>query len=344
MPDLQTHYMGLILKNPLIASSCGLTSTLANIKTLADSGIGAIVLKSMFEEQIHIETENYIKDEHGSVKSFNNAPNTLLSKRVYDYEEAYSYIYDYAKNNTLEKYLNLITEAKKTVDVPIIASINCVSNYDWQSFAKKIQDSGADALELNIYILPSDFRRSDEENEKVYYEIINEVKRYVTIPIAVKIGFYFTSLAQSVQKLSKSGINGLVLFNRPYNADIDIEKIALAHGNIYSSDFEYNHTLRWISILSGKTDCDLSASTGIHSYETVIKMLLAGANTVQMASVFYKNNFNVIPDFLAKINDWMKRHNFNSIDEFRGKLSKSNLENPAAIERVQFMKLYSGIE
>ncbi len=344
MANLQTTYMGLSLKNPLIASSSGLTNTIANIKTLADNGIGAIVLKSMFEEQIHIETENYIKDEHGSVKTFNNAPSTILSKRVYDYEEAYSYIYDYAKNNTLSKYLSLITEAKKTVDIPIIASINCVSNYDWQSFAKKIQDSGADALELNIYILPSDFRRTDEENEKVYYEIINEVKRYVTIPIAIKIGFYFTSLAQSVQKLSESGINGLVLFNRPYNADIDIEKITLAPGNIYSSDFEYNHTLRWISILSGKTSCDLSASTGVHNFETVVKMLLAGANTVQMASVFYKHGFNVVPDILLRMNDWMKRHNFNSVDEFRGKLSKSNLENPAAIERVQFMKLYSGIE
>lgn len=344
MANLDTTYMGLKLKNPLIASSSGLTNTISNIKALADNGIGAIVIKSMFEEQIHIETEKYIKDEHGNVKTYNNAPNTIFSKRVYDYEEAYSYIYDYAKNNTLDVYLNLITEAKKTVNVPIIASINCVSNYDWQSFAKKIQDSGADALELNIYILPSDFRRSEEENEKIYYEIISEVKKFVSIPISVKIGFYFTSLAKSVQKLSESGIKGLVLFNRPYNPDIDIEKMSIVPGNIYSSDFEYNHTLRWISILSGKTGCDLSASTGVHSYETVIKMILAGASTVQMASVFYKHNFVVAQDFLARMNDWMKRHNFNSIDDFRGKLSKSNLENPAAIERVQFMKLYSGIE
>ncbi len=344
MANLDTTYMGLKLKNPLIASSCGLTNSISNIKKLADNGIGAVVIKSMFEEQIHIETEKYIKDEHGSVKSFNDAPNTIFSKRVYDYEEAYSYIYDYAKSNTLDKYLSLITEAKKTVNIPIIASINCVSNYDWQSFAKKIQDSGADALELNIYILPSDFRRSDAENEKVYYEIINEVKRFVTIPIAVKIGYYFTSLAQSVQKLSETGINGLVLFNRPYNPDIDIEKMSLTSGNIYSSDFEYSHTLRWISILSGKSGCDLSASTGVHSYETVIKMILAGASTVQMASVFYKHDFVVVQDFLARINDWMKRQNFNTIDDFRGKLSKTNLENPAAIERVQFMKLYSGID
>ncbi len=162
MANLDTTYMGLKLKNPLVAGSCGLTNSITSIKTLADNGIGAIVMKSMFEEQIHIETQHYIRDEHGGVKTFNNAPNTIISKRVYDYDEAYSYIYDYAKNNTLDKYLSRLTEAKKTVNIPIIASINCVSNYDWQSFAKKIQDSGADALELNIYILPSDFRRSED--------------------------------------------------------------------------------------------------------------------------------------------------------------------------------------
>jgi len=344
MANLQTSYMGLQLKNPLIASSCGLTNSISNIKALEDNGIGAIVLKSMFEEQIHIETEKYIKNGQGDVNTFANAPDTIISKRIYDYDEAYSYIYDYARSNTLDKYLSLISEAKRTVDIPIIASINCISNYDWQSFAKQIQNAGADALELNIYILPSDFRRSAEENEKVYFDIIHEVKKYITIPFAVKLGYYFTSLAQSVQKLSESGIKGLVLFNRPYNSDIDIEKISLSSGNIYSSDFEYNTTLRWISILSEKVSCDLSASTGIHSSETVIKMLLAGANSVQMASVFYKHGFVVIPDFLIGINDWMNRHNFSSIEDFRGKLSKSNLENPAAIERVQFMKLYSGIE
>jgi len=344
MANLETNYLGLKLKNPLIAGSCGLTNSIPNIKKFEESGVGAVVIKSLFEEQIHIETENYIKDEHGSVKAFNSTPQTLIGKRVYDYDEAYSYIYDYAKNNTLDKYLSFISEAKKNVKIPIIASINCVSNYDWQSFAKRIQDSGVDALELNIYILPSDPRRNESDNEKIYFEIIKEVKRFVSIPISIKIGYYFTALAQSIQKLSESGIDGLVLFNRPYNTDIDIEKISISSGNIYSSDFEYNQTLRWVSILSGNTRCNISASTGIHSYETVIKMLLAGATTVQMASVFYKHGFHVAEDFITRINDWMRRHNFNSIDEFRGKLSKTNLENPAAIERVQFMKLYSGIE
>jgi dihydroorotate dehydrogenase (fumarate) len=336
--------MGLELRNPIIAASCGLTNTISNIKKLESNGIGAIVIKSMFEEQINIETENYIKDGKGNVRTFINAPDNLTSSRIYDYDEAYSYIYDYAKNNTLDKYLSFISEAKKAVNVPIIVSINCVSGYNWYSFARKIQDAGADAIELNIYILPSDFRRSAEDDEIVYYDIIKEVKKYITIPVAVKIGYYFTSLAQSVQKLSESGIDGLVLFNRPYNTDIDIDTLSLAPGRIFSSGIEYNHTLRWISILSGRLKCDLSATTGVHDYESVIKMLLAGADTVQIASILYKRGFEVIPEFIEKISAWMEKHKFESVNDFKGKLSSRNLENPAALERVQFMKLYSGIE
>jgi dihydroorotate dehydrogenase (fumarate) len=344
MINLQTSYLGLKLKNPLIAGSCGLTNSLTNIKELANKGIGAVVVKSLFEEQIIADTEKAIKSEKGEVKTFTQASDKLFGKRIYEYDEAYSYIQDFAKRETLEKYLNFLTETKKAVDIPVIASINCVSNQDWHSFSKKIQQAGADALELNIYILPSDFRRNAEDNEKVYYDIINEVRNYVSIPVAVKTGYYFSALAQSLQKLSGSGINGLVLFNRPYNTDIDIENISLSHGNIYSLESEYNHTLRWISILSGRVKCDLSSTTGIHNYETVVKQLLAGANTVQLVSALYKKGFDIIPEILNKMTDWMKRHNFDSIDSFRGKLSAVNLENPAAIERVQFMKLYSGIE
>jgi len=344
MIDLRTRYLGFELRNPIIAASCGLTNSITNIKKLESNGIGAIVIKSMFEEQINIEAEKYIRDGKGNVRTFIDAPDNLTSSRIYDYDEAYSYIFDYAKNNTLDKYLDFINEAKKSVSVPIIVSINCVSSYNWYSFARKIQDAGADAIELNIYILPSDFRRTAEDDEKVYYDIIKEVKNYVSIPVAVKIGYYFTSLANSVQKLSESGIDGLVLFNRPYNTDIDLDTLTLAPGRIYSSGIEYDHTLRWISILSGRLKCDLSASTGIHDYQSVIKMLVAGADTAQIASVFYKRGFEVIPEFLENISKWMKSHNFENINDFKGKLSKSNLENPAALERVQFMKLYSGIE
>lgn len=344
MIDLQTSYLGLKLKNPLIAGSCGLTNTIHNIKQIADHGAGAVVVKSVFEEQISVETHKVIKSEEGNMKTFTRAPSNLLGRRVHDYDEAYDYIYDFAKSNTLNKYLDFLREAKKAVDIPVIASINCVSNNDWHSFSKKIEETGVDALELNIYILPSDWRRNSEDNEKIYYDIINEVKNYINLPLAAKIGFYFSSLAQSVRKLSHSGIKGVVLFNRPYNTDFDIDKIEVSHGSIYSNASEYNHTLRWVSILSGNLGCDISASTGIHTWEAFVKQLLAGATTVQIASALYTEGIGVIPDILEETKAWMNKHGFDDVDSFRGKLSKSKLENPAAIERVQFMKLYSGIE
>ena len=170
------------------------------------------------------------------------------------------------------------------------------------------------------------------------------MKNYINLPLSVKIGFYFSSLAQSVQKLSNSGIKGVVLFNRPYNTDIDIDRIEVSHGSIYSNESEYNHTLRWVSILSGHLGCDISASTGVHTWEAFVKQLLAGATTVQIASALYTEGFGVIPTIIDETKAWMSKHGFDNIDDFRGKLSKSKLENPAAIERVQFMKLYSGIE
>jgi dihydroorotate dehydrogenase (fumarate) len=344
MENLQTSYLGLKLRNPLIAGSCGITNSISNIKELASKGVGAVVIKSLFEEQITIETKNAIKSEEGEIKTFTQAPDKLFGKRIYDYDDAYSYIFDYAKENTLEKYLSFLREVKNSVDIPVIASINCISNLNWHSFAKKIQDTKADALELNIYILPSDWRRSGEDNERIYFEIIREVRNFVDIPVAVKIGYYFSSMVQSVRKLSESGIKGLVLFNRPYNTDFNIDKIEIGHGPVFSSNDEYTHTLRWISILSGHVKCDLSASTGVHDYKAFIKMLLAGATTVQIASALYKEGLDIIPEILQNTVEWMKIHNFETVESFRGKLSQTNLENPAAVERVQFMKLYSGIE
>ncbi|MGB8490436.1 MAG: dihydroorotate dehydrogenase-like protein [Bacteroidales bacterium] len=344
MEDLQTTYLGLKLRNPLIAGSCGLTNSIAHLKTLASKGIGAVVLKSLFEEQINVETEKVIKNEQGEIKVLTRATDTLFSRRIHDYDEAYSYIYDFAKRNTVDKYLDFLREAKKTVEVPLIASINCVSGIDWHEFARKIQSTGVDALELNIYVLPSDWKRNGEENEKIYFDIIKEVKSYVDLPVAVKIGYYFSSLTRSVINLSETGIEGLVLFNRPYSPDFDIDKLEICQGPVLSTAEEYNHTLRWVSILSGQLKCDISATTGVHDYSAFIKQLLAGATTVQIASALYREGFDVITDILLKTEQWMRKHKFENIDSFRGVLSRSNLENPAAIERVQFMKYYSGID
>jgi dihydroorotate dehydrogenase (fumarate) len=343
MENLETSYLGLKLRNPLIAGSCGLTNSISNIKELAKKGVGAIVIKSLFEEQIQAEAEKVIR-YNTQTESTERPSETIFNKRIYDYDEAYSYIFDFTKRNTLGKYLYFINEAKESVDIPVIASINCVSNQDWHAFARKIEETGVDAIELNIYILPSDWRRSGEDNEKIYYDIIKEVRNYVNIPVSVKIGYYFSSLAQAVKKISQTGIKGIVLFNRPYNTDIDIDSIELSHGLIYSSPDEYARTLRWIAILAGHVECDLSASTGVHDHTTFIKQLLAGATTVQIASALYKNGFDVVPEILKGTIEWMAKHKFESVDGFRGKLSKAKIENPAALERVQFMKLYSDIE
>lgn len=344
MADLSCKYLGLKLKNPIIAGSSGLTSSLENLKKIAGQGAGAVVLKSVFEEQIKYETDKLIESDNHEVRSWKDAFNEVVSSSEYYYEEAYNYLTSYAKDHTLKQYLDLISQAKKSIDIPVIASINCTSQYDWHYFARRIQEAGADALELNIYILPSDFEKEGSDNENVYFDVIREVKKNITIPVSVKTGYYFSSLARTLLELSKTGISGLVLFNRPYNPDIDIDKIAVSSSNVFSNDTEYSNTLRWIALLSGRIKCDIAASTGIHDHQTVIKQILAGADAVQMASVFYRHTPDVLPGILKGIESWMDLHKFNGIDDFKGLLSSKNISNPASYERVQFLKIFSGIE
>jgi dihydroorotate dehydrogenase (fumarate) len=344
MIDLSCKYLGLQLRNPVIVGSSGLTSSLENLKTIAKAGAGAVVLKSIFEEQIRFESEKFIHSQNPGMQSWNEAFNGIVSKTEFYYDEAFNYLTNYAKEHTLNQYLTLISEAKKVIDIPVVASINCSTQYDWQYFAKRIQDAGADALELNVYLLPSDFEKSSADNEKVSFEIIREVKKYVTIPVSLKTGYYYSSLAQSLLKLSETGISGLTLFNRPYNPDIDIEHLQVSASNMYSTDSEYSHTLRWVAILAGRLNCDIAASTGIHNHQTVIKQLLAGADAVHMVSVFYKHNFEFLTQIINGLESWMIQHRFNTISDFKGLLSQKNVKNPAAFERVQFIRLFSSIE
>ncbi len=344
MVDLSCTYLGLQLRNPLIVGSSGLTASIENLKIIDQIGAGAVVLKSIFEEQIIFETEKIIESDNSQMKSWNEAFKGIVSKTEFYYDEAFDYLTNYAKENTLSKYLKLISDAKKAINIPVIASINCSTQYDWQYFAKRIQDAGADALELNIYLLPSDFEKSGDDNEKVYFDIVQEVMKYVTIPVSLKVGFYFSGLARSLLRLSETGIAGLTLFNRPYNPDIDIEHLQVDASNMFSSDSEYSHTLRWVALLSGRLKCDISASTGIHNRETVIKQILAGADTVQMVSVFYKHHFEILPQILTGLGYWMEQHKFNTISDFKGLLSQKNVNNPAVYERVQFLRLFSSIE
>ncbi len=343
MANLSTSYMGLQLKNPIIVSSSGLSNSIENLKKMEAANAGAIVLKSIFEEQIMMEADKFIDSTDPSLSAMKKGFNDILTNRSYDYVEAMDYMSNFAKEHSLKEYLNFISLAKKSVNIPIIASINCVSAYDWSFFAKRIQEAGADALELNLYILPSDINKTAANYDEMYKKIISDVKKYVSIPISLKLSYYSSSLVNTFVDLSKSGISGMVLFNKPYNPDINIDKIEISSGRIYSSADEYLRTLRWTAILSGRVGCDMAASTGVHNYETVVKLILAGSNAVQVASLLYEKGIEEINTLVNGLNKWMDEHNFKYIDEFRGKLSQINIENPAVLERVQFMKSYAQI-
>ncbi|MGD9948165.1 MAG: dihydroorotate dehydrogenase-like protein [Desulfobulbus sp.] len=327
MSDLSTTYLGLPLQNPLIVGSCGLTNSLHSIKELAEYGAGAIVLKSLFEEQIQAEYSHNLAHYHS------------------DHPASLDYIRHYTRNNAVDEYLRLITDAKKAVPIPIIASINCISNKEWISFARSVESQGADALELNISLLPSNPNRSAQENESLYFDILDQVRLQVAIPIVLKMSRYSSTLANLVARLSWTGkVDGFVLFNRYYRPDIDIESMTIKAADIFSTPLENIETLRWIALLSRSTDLDLVASTGIHDSEGLIKQLLAGATAVEVVSTIYQHGPQQINRMLEGLCQWMTAHSYNSIDTFRGALSYQKAEDPAAYERIQFMKQYGGIE
>lgn len=328
MADISTSYMGLKLRNPIIAASSGLTNSIEDIKEFEKNGVGAIVLKSIFEEEIRRDLEK-------------DMGNMRMETSIYP--ETFDYYDNYVEDDSLTNYLRLIHEAKKAVNIPIIASINCMSAEKWPYYAETLQDAGADALELNIFVMPSDFEKSSEENEKVYFDVVNEVKKHVKIPISLKISYYSSNLGAFAQKLSKTGIKGLVLFNRFYSPDIDINKFELLSTNLTSTPSELPISLRWIGIMYNRVECDLAASTGIHDGAAVIKQLLAGATVVEIASAFYKNGKSIIKNMLDDLSVWMDQKGYKSLAEFKGKMSQDKAKNPAAYERMQFMKYFAGI-
>lgn len=326
MIDLGTTYMGLKLLSPIIAASSGLTNSVKHIVDLEKHGAGAVVLKSIFEEQILLEKR----------EAFDKVPS--------DYPEAYDYVQNYAEESAIDKYLTLISEAKKAVFIPIIASVNCVTASNWESLAIDSEKAGADALEINLYTLPSDPNKSSADIEKIYFELIENITSKVSIPVSIKIGPQFTALAQMVTKLSWTNIKGIVLFNRFFSPDIDIETLEVSSAKVLSGEHDYHNTLRWTSILSPLVQCDIAASTGIHDGETAIKMLLAGAKVVEVASSLYEHGISYIRSYNSTIEKWMERNEYSSLDEVIGKVSYKRTPNPAAFERVQFMKYFSGIE
>ncbi len=326
MVDLTTEYLGMTLKNPIIVGSCGLTGTVKGIKEFEENGAAAVVLKSIFEEEIAFEYEEILKE--ASAEDINT--------EQFDY-------YDYKiKSDNIKKFTTLIEESKRSVDIPIIASVNCVYSHEWTSFATQLQTAGADALELNMFFLPSEFGRTSEEKEKAYFQIIEKIQKEVTIPIALKISYYFSNLGPMIEKLSNTGISGLVLFNRFYSPDFDIEKMEVVSSNVFSAPSDLPISLRWIAIMAERVTCDLAASTGVHDGVALIKQLLAGANAVQVVSALYKNGKGSIGEMLNTLVDWMEKKKFNRLSDFRGKMSQAKSSDPAAYERVQFMRYFGG--
>ncbi len=326
MANLETTYLGLKLKNPLVAASSGITNSVEKIKKLEQAGIGAVVLKSVFEEQINNEVSNMLQQD-----SQNSG-----------YPEAEDYIRTYTRDNRVTSHLRLIEEARNAVKIPIIASVNCISSDEWTTITKDFQEAGADALELNIFYVPVNRREESVSIEHLYLEVLDKVKKEVSIPVSVKIGLYHSNIVAMVDKLKANGAKGVVMFNRFYEPDIDLDKLELTAAEIFSSPVEIRHTLRWVGLVSSEvSDIDIAASTGIHDGKAVVKQLLAGAKVAQLCSALYLNGNEVIPVMISQLQDFMRKWNFRTIDEFRGRLSYKKISDPMEYERSQFMKYYS---
>ncbi len=324
MIDLTTNYAGLTLKSPVIVSSSGLTNSIERIKKIAYAGAGAVVMKSLFEEQIMYEVSDL---SAGS-----------------DYPEAEDYIRKYARENSLDSYLSIIKGARELVDIPVIASINCMSSAEWIDFASRIEDAGASALELNIYFLPMDKDKDPRDYEKNYLELVSRVKKKTSLPLIIKLGSGFSNITWMVNQLYMRGAAAAVLFNRFYAPDINTTDLTFGSSEVLSSPADLRSSLRWIGIVSSQVEkIDLAASTGVHSGMAVIKQILAGATAVQVCSVLYRNGIDYIRDMIMEMKNWMEKEKYNRIEDFRGKMNYGSLDDPSVYERAQFIKYFSKI-
>jgi dihydroorotate dehydrogenase (fumarate) len=326
MTDLSVTYMGLKLRNPLIVASSSLTGTAAKLKRCEEAGAGAVVLKSLFEEQIEVQTAK------------------LEREGDYAHPEAADYLRQFGLRLNQDQYLKLVSEAKSSLSIPVIASLNGVSPGGWTGYAAKLAKAGADAIELNIALLASNLEHGAAEIEGTYLKIVQRVCQQVKLPVAVKLGPYFTSLPQTALALRRAGASALVLFNRFYQLDFDIEKLSLAPGYHLSSPDEIHQSLRWIALLSAELGCDLAASTGVHDGAGVVKQLLAGAKAVQLCSTLFLKGMGRLQECLKELEGWMQRHDFEAIEDFRGKMSQEASADPQLYERLQYIKVYVGLE
>ena len=323
--DLTTTYMGLTLKNPIVPSSSPLSYNIDSIRSLEDAGAAAVVMHSLFEEQITLESQQL---DH------------YLSYGTDSFAEALSYFPDQESYNVgPEKYLDLISQAKGAVDIPIIGSLNGVSSGGWIEYAKKIQEAGADALELNVYYVSTNPAIAGTEVEKMYLDILKDVKASVSIPVAMKLSPYFSATANMAHSLAEAGADALVLFNRFYQPDLDIEELDVVPQLVLSKSRDLHLPLRWVAILFGQVPADLAITGGVQNHVDVLKGLMAGAKVTMMASVLLRKGPKRITKTLVRLSQWMEDHEYESVAQMQGSMSQQNVNEPAAFERANYMKV-----
>jgi len=323
--DLSTKYLGIQLKNPLVASASPLCENIENIKQMEKSGIAAIVLHSLFEEQVILQEKEL---------------NYALTQQTESYAESLSYFPDLNDYSFApDEYIEYIAKVKKAVDIPIIGSLNGISNSGWIDYGKKIEDAGADALELNIYYLPTKKTSSCQEIEQKYLDLVKILRQNITIPVAVKLSPYFSSIPSMAHKIVEQGANGLVLFNRFYQPDVDLSEMSIAPNLELSHSSELRLRLRWVAILYQNIKADLAITGGVHTVEDIIKGILVGANVTMMTSAFLERGIPYIDNLVKGTEEWLRRNQYNSIDEIRGLLSQQNVKEIDAFERANYMKV-----
>jgi dihydroorotate dehydrogenase (fumarate) len=323
--DLSTSYLGLKLNHPIVPSASPLSQSLAGIRRLEDAGAAAVVLYSLFEEQI--EGESHLLDHY-------------LSYGADSFSEALSYFPEMDSYNVgPDAYLNLIRQAKSTVEIPIIGSLNGASPGGWVEYARHIQDAGADALELNLYYIATDPQISGNAIEEMYLEVVQAVKSEVSIPVAVKVGPYFSSFANTAFRFAQAGADGLVLFNRFYQPDFDLEHLSVTPNLVLSSPHELRLPLRWVAILYDRVPVDFAITSGVQDYTDVLKGLMAGADVMMMASELLRNGVQRIGEVKDELQRWMEEHEYTSVAQMQGSMSQKNVAEPAAFERANYMKV-----
>jgi dihydroorotate dehydrogenase (fumarate) len=327
MIDLTTKYLGMTLKNPLVVSASPLSEDLGNIRRMEDCGAAAIVLPSLFEEQIRVES---------------NTLDRFLSQGTESTAEALTYFPDMTGYNLgPDGYLEHVRKAKQAASIPIIGSLNGSSTGGWIEYAKKIQDAGADALELNVYFIPTDAAMTGEQVDQVYVDLISKVRASLHIPMAVKIGAYFSSLPHAAQRFDQAGAGALVLFNRFYQPDFDLEALEVVPNLILSTPHELLLRLTWVAVLYGHIQADLAVTGGVHTGTDVIKSMMAGARVAMMTSALLKNGIGHLATVRTEVLKWMEEHEYESIKQMQGSMSQRSVKDPSAFQRGNYVKVLS---